>query len=167
MLLSNDGSEGLDLSFVTHIFFLEEVWDKSLAEQAVARAWRMGAKGRVEVETLVAKNSVEETMQEFELAVNERSVGNVDAFDSSLSTLITTNTIEYQRTKTQTLLRTLRLNTDYHRFGRTRESAEARKTKADHSSASALHNSPPAVSEEPPPRKKSRTARVRFLNEVH
>jgi hypothetical protein len=73
MLLSNDGSEGLDLSFVTHIFFLEEVWDKSLAEQAVARAWRMGAKGRVEVETLVAKNSVEATMQEFELAVNERS----------------------------------------------------------------------------------------------
>jgi SNF2 family DNA or RNA helicase len=151
MLLSNDGSEGLDLSFVTNIFFLEEVWDKSLAEQAVARAWRMGAKGRVEVETLVAKNSVEETMQEFESALNERSVGNVDALD-------------YQRTKTQTLLRTLRLNTDYHRFGQTRESDEARKTKADHISTNALHHSPPAASEEPPPRKKTRTARVRFID---
>jgi hypothetical protein len=164
MLLSNDGSEGLDLSFVTHIFFLEEVWDKSLAEQAVARAWRMGAKGRVEVETLVAKNSVEETMQEFESALNERSAGNVDAFDSSQSTLIRTNTIEYQRTKTQTLLRTLRLNTDYHRFGQTREPDEALKTKANHLSTNALHHSQPAASEEPPPRKRTRTARVRFLD---
>lgn len=30
MLLGKDGSEGLDLSFVTNIFFLEQVWDKSL-----------------------------------------------------------------------------------------------------------------------------------------
>jgi len=66
MLLSKDGSEGLDLSFVTHIFFLEEIWDKSLENQTVARAWRMGAKGQVEVATLVAKNSVEEMMAEHE-----------------------------------------------------------------------------------------------------
>ena len=79
MLLGRDGSEGLDLSFVTRkcsccasflffkfsvtltcirghadIFFLEEIWDKALAEQTVARAWRMGAKGPVEVETILA-----------------------------------------------------------------------------------------------------------------
>jgi SNF2 family DNA or RNA helicase len=64
MLLSKDGSEGLDLSFVTHIFFLEEIWDKSLQDQAVARAWRMGAKGHVEVETLLAKHTVESLMAE-------------------------------------------------------------------------------------------------------
>lgn len=42
MLLGRDGSEGLDLSFVTHIFFLEEVMDQAMKDQAVARAWRMG-----------------------------------------------------------------------------------------------------------------------------
>ena len=55
MLLGRDGSEGLDLSFVTHIFFLEEVMDQELKDQTVARAWRMGATGRVVVETLVAQ----------------------------------------------------------------------------------------------------------------
>lgn len=30
MMLGKDGSEGLDLSFVTHIIFLEQAWDKSL-----------------------------------------------------------------------------------------------------------------------------------------
>jgi hypothetical protein len=62
MLLSRDGSEGLDLSFVTHVFFLKEIWDKSLQDQAVVRAWRMGAKGHVEVETLLAKKSIEALM---------------------------------------------------------------------------------------------------------
>ena len=66
MLLGKDGSEGLDLSFVTHIIFLEQVWDKSLEQQAVARAWRMGAKGCVQVETIVAEQSIEETMRELE-----------------------------------------------------------------------------------------------------
>ena len=66
MLLSKDGSEGLDLSFVTHICFVEEIWDKSLQDQAVARAWRMGATGRVEVETLLAKDSVESLMTDVE-----------------------------------------------------------------------------------------------------
>jgi hypothetical protein len=75
MLLSKDGSEGLDLSFITHIFFLEEIWDKSLQDQAVARAWRMGAKGRVQVETLLAKDSVESLMTE---ADQKLATGNLD-----------------------------------------------------------------------------------------
>jgi SNF2-related domain len=62
MLLGSDGSAGLDLSFVTHIFFLEPVWDKSLISQVVSRAWRLGAEGAVFVETLVAEESIEETM---------------------------------------------------------------------------------------------------------
>lgn len=66
MLLGKDGSEGLDLSFVTHLWFLEAIWDKSLEQQAVARAWRMGATGPVQVETLLAKNSVEEQMKNLE-----------------------------------------------------------------------------------------------------
>jgi len=62
MLLSKEGSVGLDLSFVTHIFFLDSIYDKSLESQVVARAYRMGATGPVYVDELMAKDSVEEVM---------------------------------------------------------------------------------------------------------
>ena len=64
LLLTKDGSEGLDLSFVTNVIFLEEIFDKSLMDQVVARAWRMGANGRVTIETLIAKNTIEEVIGE-------------------------------------------------------------------------------------------------------
>jgi hypothetical protein len=122
MLLSNDGSEGLDLSFVTHIFFLEEIWDASLRDQAVARAWRMGAKGRVEVETLLARNSVEETMQEIESAI--RGERHDEDLDSTLSGLDGLNSLkEYQQAKTKIILRSLRLITDYHYFAQSDSSS--------------------------------------------
>jgi hypothetical protein len=73
MLLSKDGSEGLDLSYVTHIFFLEEILDKSLQDQVVARAWRMGANGLVEVETLLAKGSVESLLTEVDQKLADKS----------------------------------------------------------------------------------------------
>lgn len=118
MLLGKDGSEGLDLSFVTHIFFLEELWDKSLQDQAVARAWRMGAKGRVDVETLIARNSVEETMEEIESALQEDGGQTLQHIAPALvngdATALSAK--DYQHTKTQFLLRSLRLVTDYHQF---------------------------------------------------
>jgi hypothetical protein len=98
MLLSNDGSEGLDLSFVTHIFFLEEVWDKSLSDQAVARAWRMGATGPVHVETLVAKGSVEETALRKGTSRRHADKSNFPS--------------EYLKTKAKILLQSLRYITD-------------------------------------------------------
>merc|ERR1719362_1429942 len=60
MLLGRDGSHGLDLSYVTHIFFLDEIMDKSLECQVIARAYRMGATGHVKIEQLVARHSVEQ-----------------------------------------------------------------------------------------------------------
>jgi hypothetical protein len=101
MLLSKDGSEGLDLSFVTHIVFLEEIWDKSLEDQAVARAYRMGAHGAVEVDTLIAENSIEETMREMYASKRgaEAEKGNQK---------------EQEVSKTHYLLKSLRLKTDYH-----------------------------------------------------
>jgi SNF2 family DNA or RNA helicase len=71
ILLSNDGSHGLDLSFVTHIILMDEIWDKSLEDQVIARAYRMGAKGSVELEQLVAKDSLEELM--VQMNQNERA----------------------------------------------------------------------------------------------
>jgi SNF2 family DNA or RNA helicase len=64
MLLSKQGSLGLDLSFVTHLFFLDTIYDKSLENQVVARAYRMGASGPVYVEQLTAKKTIEEVMQQ-------------------------------------------------------------------------------------------------------
>ena len=60
MFAGKEASHGLDMSFVTHIFLLDEIWDKSLKDQVVARAYRMGTATSVVVEQLVAKGSIEE-----------------------------------------------------------------------------------------------------------
>ncbi|ETL90645.1 hypothetical protein L917_10714 [Phytophthora nicotianae] len=59
LLLSNLGSHGLDLSFVTQIFLLEEIWDKSVEQQVISRAHRMGATHSVVVEQLWMRGTVE------------------------------------------------------------------------------------------------------------
>ena len=110
MLLGTDGSEGLDLSFVTNIIFLEQVYDKSLEEQVVARAWRMGAKGPVEVDTLVAKDSVEDQMARLEFDLNRglqssEIQGMQSATEKGMSS-------EYQNAKLHFLLKNLRLITN-------------------------------------------------------
>jgi len=50
LLLEEDGSTGLDLSFATHIFLLDRIKDPALRNQIVSRAHRMGAQGPVRVE---------------------------------------------------------------------------------------------------------------------
>lgn len=66
MALLMDGSAalGLDLSFVTHVFLMEPVWDKSMEEQVISRAHRMGAKCPINVEILAMKGTIEEQMTE-------------------------------------------------------------------------------------------------------
>lgn len=115
MLLGKDGSEGLDLSFVTHLFFLEAIWDKSLESQAVARAWRMGATGPVKVESLLAKDSVEEEMHRLETGLAGGTQGDLkttdgyETMEGILSASEKQNGAEYQRAKVHTLLKSLNL----------------------------------------------------------
>lgn len=52
LLLHEDGSHGLDLSFTTHIFLLDRVSNPALENQIISRAHRMGATGPVQVVTL-------------------------------------------------------------------------------------------------------------------
>ena len=52
LCLFREGSHGLDLSFVTHIFLLEPIHDAALLEQVVSRANRLGATAPVQVETI-------------------------------------------------------------------------------------------------------------------
>ncbi|KAH7481869.1 hypothetical protein PRIC2_009240 [Phytophthora ramorum] len=62
LLLTEVGSHGLDLSFVTHLFLMDEIWDKSLEQQVISRAHRMGANQAVVVEQLWMRGSVESQM---------------------------------------------------------------------------------------------------------
>ncbi len=59
LLMDEEGSVGLDLSFVPWVFLMEPLLDGSLEQQVVARAHRMGAKSIVQVETLVMRVSAE------------------------------------------------------------------------------------------------------------
>lgn len=67
MALLMDGSAalGLDLSFVTHVFLMEPIWDKSMEEQVISRAHRMGATRPIHVETLAMHGTIEEQMLKF------------------------------------------------------------------------------------------------------
>ncbi|KAF8009943.1 hypothetical protein BT93_J0810 [Corymbia citriodora subsp. variegata] len=67
MALLMDGSAalGLDLSFATHVFLMEPIWDKSMEEQVISRAHRMGATRPIHVETLAMGGTIEQQMLEF------------------------------------------------------------------------------------------------------
>ncbi|KAL4369697.1 hypothetical protein GQ457_05G021680 [Hibiscus cannabinus] len=67
MALLMDGSAalGLDLSFVTHVYLMEPIWDRSMEEQVISRAHRMGATRPIHVETLAMHGTIEEQMMEF------------------------------------------------------------------------------------------------------
>ncbi|TMW60806.1 hypothetical protein Poli38472_000848 [Pythium oligandrum] len=79
LLLTDVGSHGLDLSFVTHIFLMEEIWDKSLEQQVVSRAHRMGARHSVVVEQLLMRGSIEVVMYEMNKKLLARESGGVVA----------------------------------------------------------------------------------------
>ncbi|KAJ4969788.1 hypothetical protein NE237_002887 [Protea cynaroides] len=67
MALVMDGSAalGLDLSFVSHVFLMEPIWDRSVEEQVISRAHRMGATRPIHVETLAMHGTIEEQMLNF------------------------------------------------------------------------------------------------------
>ncbi|GLE10139.1 hypothetical protein PINS_up022134 [Pythium insidiosum] len=64
LVMTDIGSHGLDLSFVTHIFLMDEIWDKSLEQQVISRAHRMGAKRSCVVEKILMAGSIEEVIHE-------------------------------------------------------------------------------------------------------
>ncbi|RHY31333.1 hypothetical protein DYB32_003590 [Aphanomyces invadans] len=64
LFMTEIGAIGLDLSFVTHIFLMDEIWDKSVEKQVIARAHRMGATESVIVEQLEMRGSMEALVRE-------------------------------------------------------------------------------------------------------
>ncbi|KAH7440483.1 hypothetical protein KP509_04G109900 [Ceratopteris richardii] len=65
LLMDGSAALGLDLSFVTHVFLMEPIWDRSVEEQVVSRAHRMGATRPILVETLAMRGTIEEQMIQF------------------------------------------------------------------------------------------------------
>ncbi|KAL2898231.1 hypothetical protein RDABS01_040013 [Bienertia sinuspersici] len=65
LLMDGSAALGLDLSFASHVFLMEPIWDRSMEEQVISRAHRMGAVRPIHVETLVMRGTIEEQMVEF------------------------------------------------------------------------------------------------------
>ena len=62
MLMDESGALGLDLSFVNYVFLMEPIENKSLEEQVISRAHRMGATRDVHVEVIAMRRSIEESI---------------------------------------------------------------------------------------------------------
>ncbi|VFQ92106.1 unnamed protein product [Cuscuta campestris] len=65
LLMDGSAALGLDLSFVSHVYVMEPIWDKSMEEQVISRAHRMGATRPIYVETLAMSGTIEEQMLKF------------------------------------------------------------------------------------------------------
>lgn len=83
-----------------------------MQNQAIARAWRLGATGPVEVETLIASNSVEEAL--YKQSLEE------PCSDSKVLARAHLRTAENDAGRVEALLRSLRLNTDHYHSGQGR-----------------------------------------------
>ena len=68
VLLDRQGAEGLDLSCASHVFLCEPVPDRSLEQQVVSRAHRMGQHGVVTVEVLAMEDTAEATLLDLTLS---------------------------------------------------------------------------------------------------
>ena len=76
LLLQQEGSTGLDLSFATHIFLLERINNPGLRNQIISRAHRVGATGPVQVQLLQVVAEEEEERFKAELAKQQEHQGN-------------------------------------------------------------------------------------------
>jgi SNF2 family DNA or RNA helicase len=97
LLMSDIGSHGLDLSFVTHIFLMDELWDKSVEEQVIARAHRMGAKHAVIVEQLVMRGTIEVLMIQMNMRENKNQVESVSrqSRETSAKAIVVEHRLKY------------------------------------------------------------------------
>ncbi|KAG6973411.1 hypothetical protein JG688_00003551 [Phytophthora aleatoria] len=119
LLLPNLGSHGLDLSFVTHIFLLEEIWDKSVEQQVISRAHRMGATQSLVVEQLFVDGTVECQLKSVnqQLFKRERSIvdsenGQLQPTREEVQEASSVGKNNFQAMKISYLLNTLRVLSD-------------------------------------------------------
>ena len=64
LLLTRDGSHGLDLSMLTNLYLADQCWDPAVEAQVISRAFRMGATAPCRVEQLLMRGTVEHILHE-------------------------------------------------------------------------------------------------------
>ena len=85
LLLTRDGSHGLDLSMLTHMYLADQVWDPAVEHQLVSRAYRMGATGPVTVYQLLMRSTLEETLHQMVTGAKGTDSGTTPGDGSSTS----------------------------------------------------------------------------------
>ena len=84
LLLTKEGSHGLDLSFVTHIFLMDSILDESVLTQVISRAYRMGSRKGVVIDQVMMKDTIEEVIFESKQlnanSLNTRMRENINEF---------------------------------------------------------------------------------------
>jgi len=84
LLMDTTGAVGLDLSMASYVFLMEPILDKSVEEQIISRAHRMGAKQDVHVEVMIMKGSVEEaSMAYFDEKSEEHLIKKVESMEDN------------------------------------------------------------------------------------
>jgi len=73
LIADKSAAVGHDLSFVSHIFLMEPVWDRSLEFQMISRAHRIGAREKIVVEKFAIQGTLEEEL--LDQSTDEREGG--------------------------------------------------------------------------------------------
>lgn len=119
LALVMDGSAalGLDLSFVTHVFLMEPIWDKSMEEQVISRAHRMGATSPINVETLAMRGTIEEQMLKFLQDLNKYGMPKQDLYrDNNDRTQVQHTVHDFAQSNYLVQLRFVRMNSNQYRL---------------------------------------------------
>jgi len=164
LLLSRDGSTGLDLSMTTHIFIVDKIWDIAVEDQVVSRAWRLGAVApSVHVEQLYTTGTVEELMYEW----GARGSGEWSASELSRGASDGSEDVTHKaKRRSQTKRELARARADAKRatadFGKLHYLLSHMRVLGEHGSAGRGPEQQPSAR----PEKRSRARRVMFADEV-
>ena len=85
LLTMRSGSVGINLTQANHVFMLEPSFNPALVQQAIARAWRLGQRKKVDVVHMYVPHSVEQRLLERNRRMMGKTLGANVSFSSSSS----------------------------------------------------------------------------------
>ena len=92
LLTMRSGSVGINLTQANHVFMLEPSFNPALVQQAIARAWRLGQRKKVDVVHMYVPHSVEQRLLERNRRMMGKTLGaNVSSSSSSSSSTSSTS----------------------------------------------------------------------------
>ena len=92
LLTLRSGSVGINLTQANHVFMLEPSFNPALVQQAIARAWRLGQRKKVDVVHMYVPHSVEQRLLERNRRMMEKTLrANMSSSSSSSSSTSSTS----------------------------------------------------------------------------